>query len=232
MNLRGKVIIQAVAVMLVFAVVQVYVQANLVPTRKTQNGAVHVTGTPLGRLTTRGNNAVTVNGNNAKTGETISSGAVIQTPEGVGATVQLGPLGQVDIAPGTVLTVNFNADGIDLEVTSGCVVLTPGVDKHGTVTTPGANVARASGTSPLDICVGSGAAPVVGEGAAAEAGAGAGGATPIAGGVGTTSLGTSGTIGFFTSAAMMTSAATIRPCRRGANPSPGVPRGRNDECRR
>jgi len=44
-------------------------------------------------------------------------------------------------------------------------------------------------------------------------------------------LGTAGTFGFLTSAAGITAAAIITPCRRGPNPSPGVPRGRNDECR-
>lgn len=52
---------------------------------------------PTGALTARG--PVTVNGNDAKTGATITDGSVIQTRTGGHATIELGALGRVDLDP-------------------------------------------------------------------------------------------------------------------------------------
>lgn len=246
MNSQVKRILKAVSFVLTFSLVQVYVQADLLPS----SGKAPLTavgqggGDVTGRLTTRGNNPVTVNGNSARSGETILSGAQIQTPPGVGATVQLGPLGRVDVAPETVLNIAYTADGITVNVTSGCLILTSGQGKTGTVTTSQGGTERTSAPgAPLDICVSrvAGAAPVVGQGAAANAGAGAGGGAAAAsgggaaaaggGGGGLFGLGTTGTILLASAAAAGVAAAIIVPCRRGPNPSPGTPRGRNDECR-
>src|SRR5438067_4659181 len=138
---QKKLTLRALALVAALAVLQVYAQAVLVadglkalhaPTPSATQ-AVHT-----GRLTTKGNNPVTVNGNSAKTGETIFSGQQIQTPDGVGATVQLGPLGRVDIAPNTNLTLTFADGRISVNLASGCVILTTNRGVNGTVTTNGA----------------------------------------------------------------------------------------------
>ena len=46
----------------------------------------------LGRLTTRGNQPVQVNGNRVTSGATVMTGATISTGDGVGASINLGPL--------------------------------------------------------------------------------------------------------------------------------------------
>ena len=243
--LRGKAA-KFIALALVLATAQLYVHADLLRSASARLVSAASWQSHQGRLTTRGNNPVTVNGNSAKSGETIFSGQQIQTPEGVGATVQLGGLGRVDIAPNTNLTLTFEEGKINVALVSGCVILTAGKGVVGTVQAGGAEqqTDQTKG-SAIDVCTGQtpGAAPVVGQGAAAGAGAGAGTGGAAAGGVaaggtaaapasgGLFGLGTAGTVGFIGAAAMITTAAVIAPCRRGANPSPGVPRGRNDECR-
>ena len=240
--LRGKSA-KFIALALVLATVQVYAYADLVKSGAARLVSAATAQAHKGRLTTRGNNPVSVNGTSAKSGETIFSGQTIQTPDGVGASVQLPGLGRVDIAPNTNLTLTFEDGKINVTLASGCLILTADKGVTGTLQAGGTTQQTdpAKGGS-LDVCSTTpGAAPLFGQGAAAAAGAGAGGAA--AGGVAagataaaTTSgglfgLGTAGTVGFIGAAAEVAAAAVITPCRRGPNPSPGVPRGRNDECR-
>jgi hypothetical protein len=58
---------------------------------------------PTGTLRTHG--PVLVNGNEAKTGATISDGSVIQTRTGGHATIELGALGRVELDPITAITL-------------------------------------------------------------------------------------------------------------------------------
>lgn len=53
----------------------------------------------MGELIVSGGSAVTVNGETANTGRTIFSSNTITTPAAAGATVNLGKLGQIEVAP-------------------------------------------------------------------------------------------------------------------------------------
>jgi hypothetical protein len=240
--LKNK-LVKVTAVALVLAVTHVCVNAELVRAATSRLIAnVAPQAAVKGRLVTRGNNPVSVNGNSAKSGETIFSGQTIQTPAGVGATVNLPGLGRVDIAPNSNVTLTFESGKINVVLASGCAILTANKGTAGTLESGGST----QQTNPaeggtIDTCTSTtpGAAPIVGQGAAAAAGAGAGGAaaaattaaaTTAAASGGLFGLGTAGTVGFIAAAGMIT-AAIVVPCRRGANPSPGTPRGRNDECR-
>ncbi|MEA2207117.1 MAG: hypothetical protein QOE77_3893 [Blastocatellia bacterium] len=77
-----------------------------------------------GKLTTSGSNPVLLNGSNVNSGTTVFSGATIQSPKGVGATLDLGVLGRLDISPETIITVSFSAGTVTAELKSGYVVLT------------------------------------------------------------------------------------------------------------
>lgn len=90
----------------------------------------------MGKLKTRDNKPVMVNGNKATSGTTLVSGAQIQCPDKVGATVDLGTLGRVDMAPKSDMTLSFNASSISVQLRSGYVVLTTSKGISGTVTTP------------------------------------------------------------------------------------------------
>lgn len=240
MRILGSRTTKLTALALVLAMTQVYVHADLVKGAGRAPAGAAAQGRQ-GRLTTRGNNPVSVNGNSARTGETVFSGQQIQTPGGVGATVQLGDLGRLDLAPNTTATLTFEDGRVNVSVASGCVILTANRGVAGTVEAGGTSQqtdAAQGGT--IDICTNAtpGAAPIVGQGAAAAAGAGAGSAgavvVPATAGTVATGGGLSTTAGLLIGGAgiaAMTTAAIVVPCRRGRNPSPGTPRGRNDECR-
>jgi hypothetical protein len=89
----------------------------------------------MGRLKTRDNKPVTVNGNKANSGTTLLSGSEIQCPDKVGATLDLGTLGRIDIAPKSDLKVSFTNTTVSVELRSGYVVLTTNKGVSGTVNT-------------------------------------------------------------------------------------------------
>jgi hypothetical protein len=89
----------------------------------------------MGKLRTSNNKFVLVNSNKAGSGATIISGARIQCPEKVGATVDLGLLGQLDIAANSDLTLVFATDEVQVQLRSGYVVLTTNKGIIGTVKT-------------------------------------------------------------------------------------------------
>src|ERR1044072_1505633 len=105
-----------------------------------------------GRLTTTGNNTVSVNGNNAKTGETIFSGQQIQTPAGTTATVYLPGLGSVEIKPGSNVTLTFGDGKISVVVLSGCVRLSADAGVDGTVQSKGKTYRTDSDDRVIDTC--------------------------------------------------------------------------------
>jgi hypothetical protein len=130
-----------------------------------------------GKLMTTKNQPITVNGNSTTPGTSILSGSSIQTPAGVGATLQLGA-SKLDIAPNTQLSIQFTGDGnATVTLIEGCLILRVGGDALGTVITPDGKSTQTSPTDKvIDVCYARGAAaPVINQGAAASAGAGAGG---------------------------------------------------------
>jgi hypothetical protein len=90
----------------------------------------------MGKLRTRENKPISVNGNKVRSGSTILSGARIQSPEKVGATVDLGSLGRLDFAPKTDFVLTFDATKISVQLNAGYVVLTTRKGISGIVTTP------------------------------------------------------------------------------------------------
>ena len=90
-------------------------------------------GAVQGRLTTTGNNPVSVNGNSAKTGETIFSGQRVATPAGTEAIVELPGLGSVEIKSRSDVTLTFGEGRIGVVVLSGCVELETEKGVTGTV---------------------------------------------------------------------------------------------------
>ncbi len=98
-----------------FALAAEGTDAAVTPAPAARQGAVQ------GRHTTTGNNPVSVNGNGARTGETIFSGQRITTPSGTKATVELPGLGSVEIEPNSDVTLTFGEGRITAVVVSGCV---------------------------------------------------------------------------------------------------------------
>src|SRR5215831_11910654 len=112
--------LKALAVFLSFAFTHVYVSAAL-------PGSVAGGGVPqrtvTARLTTKNNQPITVNGNSAGTGATILTGATIETPDQVGATIDLGDAGVVELQPNSKIQLDFDENGnVRVKVIRGCVL--------------------------------------------------------------------------------------------------------------
>lgn len=207
---RGQKAIKALALVLVFSVLHLFPAAAFAA----QGGT--------GKLTTRGNQSITVNGISANSGATILPGASIETGDQVGATVNLGSLGSLDIAPNTKLQLTFNSNGtIEVMLLEGCVILHVKDGTFGAINTSEGRVVSNDATrkeaATLDVCLPKGApAAIINQGAAANAGAGAGTA---AGGT-VASQGLSGAVvgGLIAGGAGLTILAVII-ANRGDNPS-------------
>ncbi len=229
MSSKFKRTTTAVALLLLFATSQVYVGVSFAgpgSVVRAANAAMMPQNT--GILKTQSNKVITVNGADAISGATILSGATINTPAGVGATVNLGGLGWLDIAPQAILTLTFETGRVRVLLSQGCVVLHTKKNTTGQIETAEGVIAKSDPTKDdvLRVCSERGAVPPSNIGA--NAGAGTGSATAGAGGG--ISTATKVLIGALAGGGAI-AAAIIVPCRRGANPSPGEPRGVNDECR-
>ncbi|MEO7659901.1 MAG: hypothetical protein ABIV48_09835 [Pyrinomonadaceae bacterium] len=107
---------------------------------------------PVGELLVNGkqvveNGAVTVNGEAAKSGRTIFSGSTIATSENLSATINLGKVGKLELAPGTIFTLNVNSDSVSGSLTSGSVTVVNSDETVGVVTLTGELVTLHSGES-------------------------------------------------------------------------------------
>jgi hypothetical protein len=177
MSLRQRKALTAIAVFIAFSFAQVYVQTSFAgPGANTTS--VPVPQQFVARLTTRGNQPITVNGASASSGATVLTGATIETPDQVGATIDLGSLGTLDIAPNTKLTLEFDQNGnVKVKLVSGCAILRAKKNTDGEIDTEQGTAAKTEKKKGgvLDVCFPPGAAtPTVNAGAAASAGAGAG----------------------------------------------------------
>jgi hypothetical protein len=219
MNLKRSKASKVIAGLLLFALVQIAFQvAFAAPTSPIPNPAP-VPQQFIARLTTRNNQPITVNGNSAATGASIVTGATIETGADQSATVNLGPLGSLDIAPNTKLVLTYDQNGnVKAVLVFGCAVLTAKKKAAGEVGTEQGGTAAKTDPAKggiLDICFPPGAtAPTVGQGAAAGAGAGtAAGTAATAGGL--FGLGVPATIAIIAGG----TAAALTPLGFQSNPS-------------
>lgn len=181
---------KALALLIVFSFLQLYVLVALAGPGFPLDAATAPTPPPqdtiTGRVVTRNNQSILVNGNQVSTGDSVLTGAVVETPDQVGATINLGRLGSIDLAPNTKVQIEYSDGQIKVTLIQGCVIVR---NKRGTsaqVNTdkgPAAsNDSNQKQAAVLDVCYPSGApSPIVNQGAAANAGAGGGGGGAAAG---------------------------------------------------
>jgi hypothetical protein len=169
----------ATAFLVILAVGQLYMGVTFAEPNSSPRVSEAVPQQLMGVLTTSNNKPITVNGTSAISGATIPAGATIETPDGVGATIRLGPFASLCIAANTKLTLQFDRQGnvgnVKVNVTEGCVILRTQKDTAGTVDTAQGNVGQISSATggSIDVCLRPGAPPTVNQGAAVDAGAGA-----------------------------------------------------------
>ncbi len=223
MNFRNQKITTAAALLLIFAVAQVYIGVSFAePNGRRATAAALPQDTQLmGILTTRDNQPILVNGVSTISGATIPAGATIETPDGVSATITIGGLGSVCIAPNTKLVVSFDQNGkgnINVSLTAGCVIVSTANDVKGEIAA-GGQITPTTGGS-IDVCLPTGQPLVVNKGAAANAGAGAGGSClPPAGAA---AVPPSWDLGTRATAAIVGGTA-VTLCIIFCNPSPSTP---------
>jgi hypothetical protein len=88
----------------------------------------------LGKLKTRENQPIVINGNPAASGITVQ-GARIHCPEQTSATVDLGSVARLEIDGNTDLALSFSPNEVQVELTAGRVVLTTNKGVTGTINT-------------------------------------------------------------------------------------------------
>jgi hypothetical protein len=78
----------------------------------------------IARLTTTGNQPITVNNASAASGASLLTGATIETPAAVSATIDLGALGTVELQPNSSIQLDFDDSGnVRVKVLRGCVMI-------------------------------------------------------------------------------------------------------------
>jgi len=225
MNLKRRKAFTAVAALLLFSVSQIGLQIGLAEPNSNKNTPV-IPQQIIARLATRNNQPVTVNGQSASTGASLLTGTTIETAADQSATVNVGPLGSVDISPNTKVVLTFEQGNLTAQVTYGCVILTARKNTTGEITTEKGSIGKTDPAAGgvLEMCFQQGAAaPVVGPGVATGAGAGAGPAgAAAAGGGGLFGIGVPATVAIVAAG----TAAGITPLffpDDNSNPSPAAP---------
>jgi hypothetical protein len=215
MNTRGRKVITAVSLFLIFSITQVYVLANATKPSvlgNTVSMSTATSGILFGQLLIERGGLVTLNGATVPAGTTIFSGAQLQTPLATSATVKIDGLGRLDVLPDTYLTLTFDKSTVNVVIAKGHAFLLTNEGVKGSVMTPDGK-AEISSTSSVEA-----------DPSGAPAGKGKGGGWTIG------SLSHAGSIAVVVAVvAGVTSAILFIPCYRRANPSPAVPGG--GECK-
>ena len=225
MNLKRRKASIVVAALLLFSILQIGLQVGFAEPRATKADTLIVQQI-VARLVTRNNQPITINGQSANTGASILSGATIETGADQSATVNIGPLGTVDISPNTKVVLTFEEGNIKAVVIYGCVIVTARKNTTGEIATEQSSLGKTDPAAGgvLEMCLQQGAAaPVVGPGVAVGAGAGApAGAATAAGAGGLFGLGVPATIAIVSAG----TAAGLTPLffdGGDENPSPSAP---------
>ena len=173
MKYRSQKISAMVALLVTFGLAQSYIHVSFAEPLPGPKPAVAPAS--MGVLTTTNNKPVIVNGANAVSGASIPSGATIETPSGVGATIRLSGLGSVCISPSSRVTLTFDSTSININILLGCAILRTNKNIAGAVSSAQGNLAtinNATGGS-VDVCLKADSTATINQGAAVDAGAGA-----------------------------------------------------------
>jgi hypothetical protein len=166
---------RATAVFLAFALVQICIQLSFAAPASPSAPAV-VPQQFIARLSTTGNQPITVNNSSAASGASILTGATIETPDAVSATIDLGALGTIELQPNSSIQLDFDDSGnVRVKVLRGCVVIKKsGPGQAEAYTAEGASEKSNNNRKGMGFCFLNGGLNPIGQAAAASS-AGAGG---------------------------------------------------------
>ncbi len=134
MSIRQRKGMKAIAVFVAFAVAQISIQLSFAGTVSPSYAAL-VQQQLVVRINTSGNRPILVNGNSTASGGSLATGATIETPDGTSATIDLGPLGTLDLEPNSKVILDFDCPPappagteakpckVKVKVVAGCMVL-------------------------------------------------------------------------------------------------------------
>src|ERR1051325_3372083 len=214
MNQKRRNGSRVIAALLLFAILQIGLQVGLAEPNNTSSPVV-APQQVVARLTTRNNQPIIVNGLSANTGASILTGATIETGADQSATVNLGPLGVLDIAPNTKLVLTYDDQGnVKALLLYGCAILTAKKKTNGEIATEQGTAGKTDPAAGgvLNVCFPQGAAaPTVTNTPAVIA--------AHAGGGGLFGLGTAATVAIFAGIG----AAALTPLAFQNNPSGANP---------
>lgn len=125
MNIRRHNGLKAIAVFVAFALAQVSLQLTFAAPHSTSSAALLPQGL-LAKITSKNGQPVTINGISSPSGSSVATNAIVETPPGVEATIDLGPLGSIDLAPGTKIKIEYDCppDQMDKPEPQNCTVKT------------------------------------------------------------------------------------------------------------
>jgi hypothetical protein len=175
MTTHRRTVSRAIAVFLAIALVQVFVQLSFAAPASPSAPAV-VPQQFIARLTTTGNQPITVNNASAASGASLLTGATIETPDAVSATIDLGALGTVELQPNSSIQLDFDDSGnVRVKVLRGCVVIKKkGPGEAEAYTAEGASEKTNSNRKGMGFCYLNGGLSPTGQAAAAAGGGAAG----------------------------------------------------------
>lgn len=176
MTSRRQTATKIVIVVLVYALALLPVHANSISSGLVATRQIGSQVPSAARLITRRDQPILINGKKLATGAIVLTGATLETPKGVGATVALGSLWTLDLAPETKLTVNFEDSTVNVMLSQGRALLDVKKGIAATFNTRAGQAAvnDASGDSFLDVSFPPGAStPTVSRQAVVSADAGA-----------------------------------------------------------
>ncbi|MGZ8842196.1 MAG: hypothetical protein ACXW18_00945 [Pyrinomonadaceae bacterium] len=194
----------AVTLLILLAVMQAYAGTGLATRNSNVTDLSAAPQQISGILTTQANKPITVNGASAATGATILSGAMIETPDGVTATISIPGHGTLEIAANTKLTLEIDQNGnIKVNLIQGCLVLRTMKGSSGEVDNAQGVIGKtdSSKNDELNVCPGVKTAGAAAGGGGLSTGAKVAIVAAVGGGLG----------------------AALAFGLRGSNPSPGAP---------
>ena len=114
----------ALAIMLTFALVQISLQLGFAAPRSSAFAALQPQGI-LAKVTTKDGSPIIINGVSSPSGSSITTNTTIDST-GVASTVDLGPLGTIDLHPGAKIVIEFECppDKMDNPDPENCKVKT------------------------------------------------------------------------------------------------------------
>ena len=165
---------RATAVFLAFALVQVCIQLSFAAPA---TAPAVVPQQFIARITTTGNQPITVNNASAASGASLLTGATIETPAAVSATIDLGALGTIELQPNSSVQLDFDDNGnVRVKLLRGCAVMKKSGPGTGEIyTAEGASEKTNSNRKGMAFCFAGGGLSPFGQAAAAAAGGAGGG---------------------------------------------------------